>query len=594
MNTITRVFDIPFYQKENYRNSTAFVCKKTNTWVPTSTEQYIEHSEYMSCAFLKMGINKGDSIAIISSNRTAWNITDMAMLQIGAISVPVYPTVAAETYEYIFEHAEVKLCVVENQELYDKISPVLHRMPHIVVVSIDPVEGCTLWQDVLEDGKQHHDKNKLEEVRNNVDENDIATIIYTSGTTGEPKGVVLTHKNIVSNVLNTSIVVKKCQPTLLPGDHVLSFLPVSHSFERIVLYVTQYLGLSIYFAQTMESIAADSRDIKPHLMVVVPRLIEKVHDAIMTKGGSLGGIKKSLFNWAVSLVHKYEPYKATSVGYRLQLKIADALILNKWRAALGGRLKFMVSGSAALRPLLIRFFSGAGIPVLEGYGLSETSPVVSVNCLTPSHFKLGSVGKPIPKVEVKFGEDREILIKGANVMQGYHKNQELTNKTINQNGYLHTGDIGRMDEEGFLYITDRKKLMFKTTWGKYIAPQRIEGMLKGSKFIEHVVILGEGKKYVAALIQPNFIYLKQWSIDNNLPLEHADDMIKAPTLLDAIEKDIEKVSSSLGKWEKIKKFSLVSDAWSIENGELTPTLKVKQRVIEERYESIIEELFTES
>lgn len=590
MQGIYRLFDIPYYQKGNFPLTNAFVTKYNGNWVATSTEEYIEKANQISRALLDMGIKKGDKIALItSSNRTEWHIMDIGILQLGAVTVPIYPTISAEDYEYILKHSESLYVFVSDQQIFDKLNKVKLNIPKLRgIYSFDEVTGCANWNVVLEAGKKIMNPALIEEHKGNVHPNDLASIIYTSGTTGRPKGVLLTHHNIVSNVIGSTE-----RFDLRKGDFKsLSFLPCCHIFERTVLYIYQANGVSVHFAESLDTISQNLQEIKPDVMTVVPRVLEKVYDKIYTKGSELTGIKKKLFFWAIQLGEKYDINHKHGWWYDFQLKWARKLIFSKWRAALGGQLDYLVSGSAALSPRLARIFAAAEIPVLEGYGLTETSPVISVNDRRNNGWKIGSIGKVLSNVEVKLAEDGEILCKGPSITQGYFKDEEKTNEAFTGE-WFHTGDIGKIDEEGFLFITDRKKEMFKTSGGKYVAPQILENTFKQSRFIEQIIVIGEGQKMTAALIQPNFDYLKEWANRKGINIGFSlDEVCQNEDVRNRIQKEIDRLNVKFGKWEQVKKFELTPNVWSIDSGELTPTLKLKRKVILEKYKALYEKIYS--
>lgn len=590
MQGIYRLFDIPYYQKGNFPLTNAFVTKYNGNWVATSTEEYIEKANQISRALLDMGIKKGDKIALItSSNRTEWHIMDIGILQLGAVTVPIYPTISAEDYEYILKHSESLYVFVSDQQIFDKLNKVKLNIPKLRgIYSFDEVTGCANWNVVLEAGKKIMNPALIEEHKGNVHPNDLASIIYTSGTTGRPKGVLLTHHNIVSNVIGSTE-----RFDLRKGDFKsLSFLPCCHIFERTVLYIYQANGVSVHFAESLDTISQNLQEIKPDVMTVVPRVLEKVYDKIYTKGSELTGIKKKLFFWAIQLGEKYDINHKHGWWYDFQLKWARKLIFSKWRAALGAQLDYLVSGSAALSPRLARIFAAAEIPVLEGYGLTETSPVISVNDRRNNGWKIGSIGKVLSNVEVKLAEDGEILCKGPSITQGYFKDEEKTNEAFTGE-WFHTGDIGKIDEEGFLFITDRKKEMFKTSGGKYVAPQILENTFKQSRFIEQIMVIGEGQKMPAALIQPNFDYLKEWANRKGMNIGFSlDEVCQNEDVRNRIQKEIDRLNVKFGKWEQVKKFELTPNVWSIDSGELTPTLKLKRKVILEKYKALYEKIYS--
>ena len=589
MNQITRLFDFPYYQLETYNLSDALVTKQNGEWVKTSTKEYLDKANTLSRGLLRMGIQKNDKIAIISSNnRTEWNITDIGALQTGAQTVPIYPTISAEDYEYILNHSESKYCFISDSEVFDKINSIRHNVPSLVeIFSYNDISGCKSWKEVLHLGEDIGNQDVVEDRKNSIVTTDLATIIYTSGTTGRPKGVMLSHQNIVSDVLMSAPRVP-----LRAGDtRGLSFLPVCHIFERMILYLYQYYGISIYFAESIEKMSDNLKEVKPHVMTAVPRLLEKVYDKIYAKGADLTGIKKKLFFWAIDLGLVYEPYEANGWWYEFQLKIARKLIFSKWQEGLGGQLELMVSGSAALQPRLTRVFAAAGIPIMEGYGLTETSPVISVNEVKNKGFKIGTVGRVLDGVEVKIADDGEILCKGPNVMMGYYKDDLQTAEAL-KDGYFHTGDIGEIDSNGFLKITDRKKEMFKTSGGKYVAPQVLENTFKQSRFIEQIMVIGDGEKMPAAFIQPNFDFVKEWAKLKSIQIGTTNEEIAAnPAVIQRIEEEVNELNKKFGNWEQVKRIELTPDIWSIEAGHLTPTMKLKRKIIKEKYQYLYDKIY---
>lgn len=590
MITITRLFDFPYYQQEKYTNiPDALASKQNGVWVKTSTQEYIAKANAVSRALLRMGIQKDDKIAIISSNnRTEWNIMDIGALQTGAQTVPIYPTISEEDYEYILNHSGAIYCFVSDAEVLRKVNLIRAKVPSIKeVYSFNEIEGCKNWNELLILGVDTGNQNDVEDRKSNVKTEDLATIIYTSGTTGRPKGVMLSHKNIVSNVIDSAARI----PFEAGKSRALSFLPVCHIFERMILYLYQYYGVSVYFGESIDKVSDNLKEVKPTVITAVPRLLEKVYDKIYAKGTELTGIKKNLFFWAIDLGLRYEPYGANGFWYEMQLKIARKLIFSKWKEGLGGNLDLMVSGSAALQPRLARIFAAAEIPVMEGYGLTETSPVISVNDMRNKGFRVGTVGKVIDNVEVIIAEDGEILCKGPNVMMGYFKDEKLTSEVI-IDGYFHTGDIGIFDADGFLKITDRKKEMFKTSGGKYIAPQLIENTMKQSRFIEQIMVIGDGQKMPAAFIQPNFEFLKEWAVIHGLDIGKSNkEIISNEKVIERIQGEIDTFNKKFGNWEKIKRFELTPDVWSIEGGQLTPTLKLKRKIVMEKYIDLFHKIY---
>ena len=564
------------------------VTKYEGEWKALSSGEYLEQANAISRALLSLGVAANDKIALISmTNRTEWSVMDTGILQVGAQNVPIYPTISEEDYAYILNHSESTYCFVSCVEVLEKVRAVQKEVPSLKeVYSFDRIEGCKHWSELLELGADKGNQKEVEMRKEAVKPEDLATLIYTSGTTGRPKGVMLTHNNIVSNVLATK--------ERVPFEHgavSLSFLPVCHIFERMVLYLYQYCGISIYFAEGLDKISDNLKEVHPNVMTVVPRLLEKVYDSIITKGSELTGVKKALFFWAVELGLKYEPYGANGWMYEKKLGLARKLIFSKWKEALGGNLETMVSGSAALQPRLARIFAAAGIPVMEGYGLTETSPVISVNDQRNRGWKIGTVGKIIREIDVQIAADGEILCKGPNVMQGYYKDPERTAEVIDTDGFFHTGDIGEFDSEGFLRITDRKKEMFKTSGGKYVAPQLLENRMKQSRFIEQVMVVGEGEKMPAALIQPNFEFLFEWARRHGIELSGNQQAVNDPRVMERFQEEVDVANEQFAKWEKVKQFRLTPEVWTVDDGHLTPTMKLKRKIIKERYIELYNDIY---
>jgi len=589
MINITRLFDFPYYQLEKYNLDKALVTKYNGEWIATSTQEYINKANAISRGLINLGVQPNDKVAIISmTNRTEWNICDIGILQTGAQDVPIYPTITQEDYEYVLNHSEAKYCFVSCQEVLNKINAIKHNVPSLKgIYSFDTLDGCPNWTEVLELGKDESNQNEVEQRKAAVKEDDLATLIYTSGTTGRPKGVMLTHKNITSNALNSAARL----PIDLGRSKSLSFLPVCHIYERMLLYMYQYCGTTIYFAETLETISDNLKEVSPDVMSAVPRLLEKVYDKIYAKGADLTGIKKKLFFWAIDLGLQYKPYGENGAWYEFKLKIARKLIFSKWQEALGGNLKAIASGSAALQARLARVYNAAGIPVMEGYGLTETSPVVSVNDMRKNGFRIGTVGKLLADTEVKIAADGEILVKGPQVMMGYYKDDEKSAEVL-KNGFFHTGDIGEIDSDGFLKITDRKKEMFKTSGGKYVAPQVLENQFKQSRFIEQIMVIGDGEKMPAAFIQPNFEFIEEWAKLHKVNLGDSNEVIISnQQLIERIQKEVSEHNTKFGKWEQVKRFELTPDVWSIEDGHLTPTMKMKRKIIKEKYMTLYNKIY---
>lgn len=584
---VTRLIDLLPNQLEKFPKSDALAAKENGNWKTYSTQQIIEIVNNFSYGLLALGIEKGDNIGIIANNRPEWNLTDHACLQIGVHDVPVYPTVSESDLKYILFESEVKIVFVSTKELYDKIKKCHSELPNLKeVYTFDKVDGAKHWTEITDLGKKNPAKEKVATLRNEIKPNDLATIIYTSGTTGVPKGVMLSHDNIVSNF-------KYCD-ILCPFNsswRALSFLPLNHVYERMLSYLYVYFGVSIYYAESLETIADNLKEVKPDIFVTVPRLLEKVYDKIVAKGSDLKGIKKTLFFWALNLGLKYELHGKNGFWYELQLKLANKIIFSKWREALGENIKAIASGGAALQPRLARVFHAAKIPILEGYGLTETSPVIAVNNFQPDCIKFGTVGTVIKNIEVKFAEDGEILCKGPNLMLGYYKHPELTAEVIDKDGWFHTGDIGLYEENKFLKITDRKKEIFKTSGGKYIAPQMIENKLKESRFIEQAMVIGENEKFAAALIVPAFAFIQDWLLKKDLPVLTNEEIALSKDVRDRIREELDEVNKTLSHFETIKKFELLNREFSIEKGEMTPKLSLKRKIISENNKEALKKIY---
>ncbi len=583
-----RLFDTVYYQNEKYPNDKMFVTKINGQWIPKSNQTFIDEAMIVSRGLIAFGVNKGDNVALVSNNRYEWNVMDIAIQQVGAIVVPLYPNISENDYKYILNDASIKLIVVGNAELSQKIQNIKSEVPSLQhLFSFDSVEGVTNWSAIHERSNET-EVETVKERMNLVKNHDLATIIYTSGTTGNPKGVMLSHHNILSNV-------DGCQEPI-PADNtsrVLTFLPVCHIYERMLHYLYIYLGCSIHFAESMDTIGDNIREVKPHVFTAVPRLIEKVFDRIMAKGDELTGFKRKLFFWAVELAEAYD-LQGKGLWYKIKLAIARKLIFSKWQEALGGEVKAIASGSAALQPRLARIFLAAQIPILEGYGLTETSPVVSVNCFSKG-IKIGTVGPLIDEVKVRIAEDGEILVKGPNVMMGYYNLPEITAEAIDSEGWFHTGDIGIFEEGKFLKITDRKKEIFKTSGGKYIVPQAMENKFKESRFIEQIMVIGEGEKFPAAFIVPSFAFIKEWAHRKNIDLGDATNhsIAKDIHVMGRIQQEIDKFNKGFGNWEQIKRFALLEKEFSVEGEELTPTLKLKRKKILTKYQAQYESIYKE-
>ncbi len=586
-----RLFDCLQYHLERKPLEVMLAGKEAGQWKKYSTGQVSEIVNNLSAGLLNLGYGPGDEtiegrdkIAIISKNRPEWIMLDLAVQQTGAILVPVYPTINVNELEFILKDAGVKGIFVNDEEQFLKVLSLKERVPSLKdIFTFEHVTNARFWKEVT-DASTTEAKNKIISIAEKIDPESLVTILYTSGTTGTPKGVMLSHRNIMSNVMT-------CMNYFPPGSRTLSFLPLNHSFERMVTYLYLYKGLSIYYAETMDTIAENLLEVKPHLFTTVPRLLEKVYDRIMQKGSELTGIKKKLFYWSHSLAERFEINTKKGFWYNFQLSLANKIVFSKWREGLGGELNAVVSGGAACQVRLIRIFTAAKIVILEGYGLTETSPVISVNRYEEEGRKFGTVGPLIENVEVKIAEDGEILCKGPNIMMGYYKRPDLTAEAI-KDGWYYTGDIGAMDGR-FLKITDRKKELFKTSGGKYVAPLPVENKLKESIYIEQVMLMGPERKFAGALIVPSFPNLKDWCRKNGVPFRSNEEVIKEPRVLDMYKELVESFNKFFNHVEQVKKFELLSNEWTIESGELTPTLKLKRKVITEKYREAIERIYAE-
>ena len=580
----TRLFDILPYQLTHYPQKEAIGYKKGKKWEAYSTQEALHKINQVSWALLELGVQPGDKLAIIASNSPEWAFVDAGMLQIGAVNVPIYPTISEREYNYIFNDAEIKIAFVGDKRLYKKIKSIEEQVPSLQhTISFEAVEGCKHLDTMLSAASQKNVA-EVETRKQAIGTNDLATIIYTSGTTGTPKGVMLSHANIISNL-------EGCIPDLPLGENhkVLSFLPLCHIFERTVTYLYQAQGCTLYFSKSLDTIATDLQAVEPHFFTTVPRLLEKVYDRILSRGNQQTGIKKKLFFWSVKLANQYEGYNKHGWWYKLQLKIADALIFKKWRAALGGNVQGIVTGAAALQPRLGKIFNAAGIRVREGYGQTESSPIISFSRFEEERNEYGTVGMPIWNVEVKLGEQNEVLCKGPNVMMGYYKRPDLTAETV-VDGWLRTGDVGEFVDGKHLKITDRIKELFKTSGGKYIAPQVVENKMKESKFIEQICVVGENERFIGALIVPSIENLLEYVKENELNIDKKDFSTN-PEIKKLVRADILALNKDLGQVEQIKRFELMDTEWTIESGELTPTMKVKRNVILKRFAPQIEQLF---
>lgn len=588
--TVTRTFDILDRYNQEFPRKDALGGKKDGAWYTFSTEEYVEKSQQFAMGIMALGLKKGDKIATVTTNRPEWNFADMGMAMTGVVHVPIYPTIGEDEYRYILHHAEVKMVIVGDQKLFEKISPIAEMLMDIKgVYAFEDVKGAKNYEEILALGasKKAELTDKLEAIKNSIQPDDLATLIYTSGTTGVPKGVMLTQNNLVSNFVAHS------KMHHLGKDHrVISFLPLCHVYERSVNYHFQYKGMGVYYVGNLNQIVAAIKEIKPHMFNSVPRLLEKVHDGFVTKGKELKGIKKSLYFWALDLTKHFEYNKKYGPLLSLKIKIADKLIYSKWRAALGGNIVYVVSGGAALQPRIARVLGMAKMLNLEGYGLTETSPVIAVNNPAKGELKIGTVGPILEGYEVKIAEDGEILCKGPGVMKGYYKAPDLTAEVIDSDGWFHTGDIGVFEDGKYLKITDRKKEIFKLSGGKYIAPQMIENKLKVSDLIEQVMVIGANEKFASALISPNFPLLHDWCAEHQVHYENNIELIQLPEVIEQIQKEVNLVNKTLGSHEQISRIRLVCEEWTPATGELSPTLKLRRSIVAAKYQHLIDDIYS--
>lgn len=589
---VTRTFDLLDYCLNSLSREDAVAGKQGTQWIKYSTEQLVRNAELIAYGLLSLGIQKGDRVSTVSGNRPEWSFVDFALSMTGAVHVPVYPTISEEEYSYIFKHAGIRFLFISDEKLYNKLSPVAAEVGSLEkIFTFNDVPGVDGLSALLELGAKNEEalRPKLTEIKNSIREEEMVTMIYTSGTTGIPKGVMLSHRNLVSNF-------KACSNhfALGLGHRCISFLPLCHIFERTVSYVFMYRGIGIYYVESLTQIVQSIKEVKPHIFTAVPRLMESVYDGIMAKGKLLTGIKNRLFFWAVDLGKDFDFNKKTSILRKIKMIIADKLIYSKWRQGLGGNIQLIVSGGALLQSRIARVFSAAGLTVLEGYGLTETSPVIAVSNAVTGEIKIGTNGPVIKGVEVMIAEDGEILVKGPNLMMGYYKEPDLTNEAIDADGWFHTGDVGMLDEGKYLKITDRKKEIFKLSGGKYIAPQLLENKLKESVLIDQAIVIGNHEKFASALISPNFVYLQECFPEDKIISKDKSDLITQPAVIAMYQSEVKEINKTLGLHEEIKRFRLVSDSWSAQTGELSQTLKLKRKVIEQKYCGLIEEIFASS
>lgn len=587
---VERTFDLLERFRENFIDKDDVLCGKLNgEWVRYSASEYIAYSHNFSYGLLEKGIQRGDRIITVSNNRPEWNFADMGIAMAGAVHVPVFTSLSISDYQYIIAHCEAAMIIVADRKMFKAISPAIAISGRdIPVYSFDEVEGVPGWKEIIEAGKASAEKHRaeVESIKSSVKPDDFATLIYTSGTTGRSKGVMLTHRNMVSNFLAAADVFR-----LKPEDKYLSILPLCHVGGRLGNYQTQYSGSSIYYAENMGTIAANMAEIKPDGFDAVPRVLEKFYDVIISKGNKLTGMKKKLFFWAVNLGLRYQPFGENGWFYEMKLKIADKLIFSKWRQALGNRVRIVGCGGASLQPRLEKVFWAAGIKIINMYGLTETSPIITINRTEKGMVKLGSVGMTITGVEVKIADDGEILCKGPNVTPGYYRDPELTSQAFDEEGWFHTGDIGHIEDGKFLMVTDRKKEIFKLSNGKFIAPQVIENIFKESPAIDQIMVIGEHEKFASALISPNFRYFEEWKKSNLISFENNEELVKNRKVQEYFNTEIERINSRLSTPERISRFRLVQEEWTPATGELSPTLKLRRRFIQDKYKSLIAQVY---
>jgi long-chain acyl-CoA synthetase len=585
--TFERLFDVlPNYLEKYAWKKDALAAKVDGKWKTWSIQEYTQTVNDLSYGLINAGIKKGDKIATISANRPEWNIADMGMMQVGAIHIPIYPTISPKDYEFIFNHAEVKIVFIDGKSLYHKIKDILPNCPSVkAVYTFTPHDDIQCYKELLDSGRDNPQEEKLEVIKKSISTNEVATIIYTSGTTGTMKGVMLTHLNVISNTLALLDI-----PPTGPEGKALSYLPLCHIYERTINYLFQYKGISIYYAESVAKIVDNLKEIKAEIMPTVPRLLEKVYDKIEAKGHQLEGVKKKIFFWALNLGLQYDVKGENSLFYNLKLGIARKLVFSKWQEALGGNIKVLISGGAAMQPRLGKLFNAAGVPTLEGYGMTETSPVIAVNDWGKNNSYIGTVGPIIKNIEVKIAEDGEVLVKGPSVMKGYYKEPELTAEAV-VDGWMHTGDLGELVEGRFLKITGRKKDLFKTSMGKYIAPGHMEEKLRESPFIDTPVVVGENQKFAGALILPNFEHLKDWCKEHNHPCKDKSQMIELDEVKKIFKEELNKYNKGFGSHEQIKVFRLIADEWSVESGLLTAKLSIRRPKITAAYKEQIENMF---
>jgi len=589
---VTRTFDILEQYRTQYRLDDALACKVAGKWVKYSGDEYVNYANEISCGLLSLGFKSGDRIAMISNNRPEWNFLEMGMAQIGVVSVPIYPTISLDEYHYILNHAAPRMLIVSDKLLLEKLRPLFENSPTIEhVYSFNNIEGVNNWKEIAQLGHERMEEllPQVQQIKSAILPDDMLTMIYTSGTTGTPKGVMLSHNNFVSNFKATAV-----RNYLTYGARALSFLPISHIYERMMNYHFQYKGFSVYYAENMGAIMDNIKEVQPHIFNTVPRLLERIYLGIVGKGRELKGITRIIFNDAVDVAVQFNPRRKNNLIYRLRLMLARRLVYSKWTAVLGGQVRIIVSGGAPLQTRLANLFNAVGIDLLEGYGLTETAPVIAVSDLRRGRPKPGTVGPPLEDLEVKIAEDGEILCKGPNIMLGYYKNPELTAEVIDSDGFFHTGDIGAFDKDNFLTVTDRKKEIFKLSNGKYVSPQVIENKLKEIMFVDQALVIGENEKFASALVSPNFTQLHKWCFEREIKFSDNRELIQLPEVVECFQQEVSHVNKQMSATEQIKRFRLVADEWSPQTGELSPTLKLKRLLLNEKYSKLIDEIYAHS
>ena len=583
---VTRLFDILERDLKEFPKEDALCGKENGIWIKHSTKDYVDKVNSISYGLMQLGIKKGDCIATITPNRPEWNFLDMAIMQIGAIHVAIYPTISEADYRYILNHADVKLIFVSGWELLRKINNIIEGIPSLTdkVYTFRNLRGYRHLNELIEIGRANPSPEYLQQIKDSIEPDDVVSIVYTSGTTGNPKGVMLTHRNFLTNIYGVLPIIP-----VKNNNRILSYLPLCHVYERMMNYTWQYLGMPIYYNENLAKIQEEMVEVQPDIFTTVPRLLEKVYDKIIAKGRKLTGVKRKIFFWANDIALDFDFNKSKS--YYRKLKLARKLVLNQWYKALGGNLDVIVTGGAAIQPMISKVFWAMGVRVVEGYGTTESSPVIAVSDFFKGGLEFGTAGHVLPGTQVRIAEDGEILTRGKHVMKGYYKAPDLTAEAIDKDGWLHTGDLGKLTPEGRLKITGRKKEMFKTAFGKYVVPTILENKVSEDSLVDNIMVVGENKQFAAALIVPNFADLRSWCQNKDIPYTTNEEMVQHPEVQKKFKKIIDYYNTQFGEPEKIKRFILIGYEWSIQTGELTPTLKLKRNVLLKKYEEQIEKLF---